>query len=409
MFKSFSNIANKVFDQKNIHSTHLEDLLITNRYDGFTTIKQVLYDFSNHLTSDSNDIDYGVTVKIDGAPAMVFGTDPSNGKFFVGTKSVFNKNTPIINYSIEDIKKNHEGSLSIKLINAYNQLKDITPVNRVYQGDFLFSIGDVSMKTICDIRYSTFHPNTIMYAVEHATLLGQAIHSQYTFCIAVHTEYIGNSLESVVPTFGVDISDFATSESVLLLDVDYKLFTGAGNFTKAESGVYNRYLSNITNTILTSEVYDFLNANSKILMRYINYNIRDGIDFDPVRLYDMFVSWLELETNKKATKLKTEVAKDRALLAHISIIDDIPGGDKTWMRFFKLYSEIHLAKNMIIHKLSDMSHYKTFVMKTDGSIEATSHEGFVGVHGDFAGVKLVDRFEFSKNNFSEDILKGFSR
>ena len=76
---------------KRLHIEHPEDTILTGDLsvlDAFTA--------DNHYS-----------VKIDGSPAIVWGTNPENGKFFVGTKSVFNKKIQRINYTVADIERNH--------------------------------------------------------------------------------------------------------------------------------------------------------------------------------------------------------------------------------------------------------------------------------------------------------------
>jgi hypothetical protein len=86
-----------------------------------------------------NSGDEGLT-KYDGAPSIVWGHHPENGKFFVGSKSVFNKN-PKINHTHEDIERNHGHApgLAQKLHGALKHLKKVTPKGKVYQGDLMHS------------------------------------------------------------------------------------------------------------------------------------------------------------------------------------------------------------------------------------------------------------------------------
>jgi hypothetical protein len=118
---------------KNIHLEHPEDTILTGDL-------SVL----NWFMSDST-----LSVKIDGSPAIVWGTNPANGKFFVGTKSVFNKIKIKINHSHEEIDQNHEGQVATILHACF----DCLPVTEsVYQCDF---IGFGGSDTYC--------PNTITY------------------------------------------------------------------------------------------------------------------------------------------------------------------------------------------------------------------------------------------------------
>ena len=106
------------------------------------------------LTGDLSVLDWflsngKVSAKIDGAPAIVWGTNPATGKFFVGTKSVFNKKLIKINESHSDIDRNHSGNVANILHNCFDCLPNFYGI---VQGDFI-GFGDDD----------TFCPNTITY------------------------------------------------------------------------------------------------------------------------------------------------------------------------------------------------------------------------------------------------------
>ena len=86
-------------DMPNKHLEHPEDTIFDGRRVALKAITEM-------ITCKT------VGIKWDGAPAVVFGTNPANGKFFVGTKSVFNKKIPKINYSFNDIETNHKGDVA---------------------------------------------------------------------------------------------------------------------------------------------------------------------------------------------------------------------------------------------------------------------------------------------------------
>ena len=116
------------------------------------------------------------SVKIDGSPAIVWGTNPENGKFFVGTKSVFNKRTPKVNYTVQDIEKNHEDfGLQSILIRCLNCLPH---TDRIFQGDFIGFGG-----------YRDYKPNAISYTFAEVQNTGVVV--------APHTEYKGESMKSM--------------------------------------------------------------------------------------------------------------------------------------------------------------------------------------------------------------------
>ena len=120
------------------------------------------------------------SVKIDGSPAIVWGTNPDNGKFFVGTKSVFNKKNPKINYTEEDICRNHpQFELQSILIRCLHCLPrtDAVPF-QVFQGDFIGYGG-----------YRDYKPNVISYTFDRVMHKG--------IVVAPHTYYTGNTLKDM--------------------------------------------------------------------------------------------------------------------------------------------------------------------------------------------------------------------
>lgn len=124
------------------------------------------------LTGDLSVLDWflaesDLSVKFDGSPAIVWGTNPVNGKFFVGTKSVFNKIKIKINHSHEEIDKNHTGEVALILHACFANLPR---TDAIIQGDFIGFGGD-----------DTFTPNTITYVFDEII--------EQTIIIAPHTLY----------------------------------------------------------------------------------------------------------------------------------------------------------------------------------------------------------------------------
>jgi len=119
----------------------------------------------NWFTADSH-----ISVKIDGSPAIVWGRNPANNKFFVGTKSVFNKKLIKINHNHSDIDRNHQGKVADILHLCLDNLPD---TSNIYQGDYL-GVGGTN----------SFNPNTIRY--DFPDKVSQEI------VIAPHTLYIAD-------------------------------------------------------------------------------------------------------------------------------------------------------------------------------------------------------------------------
>ena len=136
---------------QNKHQEHFEDLILT----GDLSVLEFF------------DGDYQVSLKIDGSPAIVWGTNPASGKFFVGTKSVFNKVKLKINESHEDIDTNHSGNVAQIL---HCCLDSLPRTENIYQGDFI-GFGGLNVYT----------PNTITY--QFPEIVTQSI------IIAPHTKW----------------------------------------------------------------------------------------------------------------------------------------------------------------------------------------------------------------------------
>ena len=171
-----------------------------------------------------------MSVKWDGAPAIVCGTNPENGKFFVGTKSVFNK-TPKINYTPGDISRNHSGPVANKLLACLRDLKRLG-IRGVYQGDLLFTKGDLKLAAIDGEKMITFTPNTITYAVPTSSKLGRQI-MRARIGIVFHTFYTGKTMSSLTAGFGT-ISGKSGSSAVYLASAGYTDTSGSSTFTSGE-------------------------------------------------------------------------------------------------------------------------------------------------------------------------------
>ena len=163
------------------------------------------------LAGHSN-IPLNVSVKFDGAPAIICGINPENGKFFVGTKGVFAQN-PKLNYTPQDIDTNHSGpGLNKKLKLALQYLPELG-IKQVLQGDMMFSHEDLVGEKIDGISYITFKPNTITYAVPIGTALAHRI-LEAKMGIVFHTTYVGKTLQDMKASFNVNILGFNRTKNV---------------------------------------------------------------------------------------------------------------------------------------------------------------------------------------------------
>ena len=202
--------ASYLTEQKNLHMEHLEDEVLNGGVEGTRGAINFLQGLRDMLAGHGSS-SVNVTVKWDGAPAVFAGINPENDQFFVGTKGVFAKNAKI-NYSHEDINKNHKAGLAKKLHTALDELSKVG-IKSVLQGDMMYSSDDLNKEEIDGVSYITFQPNTIVYAVPVKSQLAAKIMSS-KMGIVWHTTYSGDTMEDMSASFGVPAGAFQETGSV---------------------------------------------------------------------------------------------------------------------------------------------------------------------------------------------------
>lgn len=214
------------------HLDHLEDLVVTRQYAGAKDAEAFITGLVSYFSGDTDTI-VDLTVKIDGAPSIVVGKDPDDGKFFVGTKSAFSK-TPKVAKSHKDIDTHYgeRPGLADTMRLAFDLMKDM-PWPRILQGDVLFTPDLKRKKTLNGIPHITFQPNTILYAVPLNSDLGKKFDAA-KFGVTFHTTYTGSSLETLTASPGADIRKLPDSSSVAFLSNEYQDLSGVVTFTKPE-------------------------------------------------------------------------------------------------------------------------------------------------------------------------------
>lgn len=401
-FKNFKDyVFTNLNEAVNKHSTHIEENFLVNGKQGLADTVEGLQYIIDTIGTGKPD----VSTKIDGAPAVFFGW--SKDGFFVSTKSIFNK-TPKINYSNDDINNNHEGGLAETLKFALELLRDITPKDgSVYQGDILFTKSSLKSISVDGKACYAWHPNTIVYTVEKDSDLGKAV-SSASLGIAVHTRYTWQDSDPTtlsVSGFGVSKDIFKTSKDVFIIDTVSNLTNSKAAFTDKEVKELEKILSSIkaySNKIKWADLNDDRVSH---LMTFFNTYIRSGSQMpDPKKREDEFVAYITTKANNEIEKKKTEKGKETARKKFEDVLNF-----RGLTVIFEVFDLITKAKMIILNQLNKMKMYSNFVLTTNGDYIPTKDEGFVMVQTGSKGCKLVDRYEFSRNNFSKDIVAGFDK
>ena len=403
------SFKNYITEQKNTHMTHIEDKVLYGGVNGTRQAINALRELRNMLGGVK---DGKVSVKWDGAPAVFCGIDPSDGEFFVAKKGIFNAN-PKVYKTNADIDADTSGDLNAKLKLALKELPSLG-IKGVIQGDFLFGPGDVKTEKIKGQSYLTFHPNTIVYAVPSDSEAAKEI-KKATIGIVWHTTYKGSTFESMKASYGVNVKGLKSSSKVWSQDAILRDLTKA-TMTAKETEEVNGHLSTagkIFNKIAGTTLRQ-LEANQTLAQHIETFNnsyVREGqIVTNTTKHVSNLIKWINKKYQKEADKRKTDKGKKAQYDKRDELLTFFSNENKkSLVQIFELQKVIVLAKLKLINILQRLSNIDTFV-KTKKGFKVTGEEGYVAIDqlgGD--AVKIVDRMEFSYNNFSPDILKGWDK
>ena len=401
---NFTEFLQEARQDKNLHLEHLEDNVLNRGVAGARESINFLQSLRDMLAGKSAS-KVNVTTKWDGAPAVFAGINPANGKFFVGTKSVFNI-TPKLNYTDKDIDKNHPtGGLNEKLKIALAFLPKLG-IRGVLQGDMMFTKGDLKSETIEGERYITFQPNTIVYAVPQDSILAKKMQAAQ-LGIVFHTSYSGRTLKTMKPSFNIDIGRLQPTKDVWFRDASFTDASGTATFTDAETRQITNILSQAGRTFRTinAQVLNRISINDKILMEIKTFNnksVRAGEKIRNTSVHTInLIRYVEDKLNKEILKAKRADTKRKRQQEKNEMMRFFRGSAMQLVQIFNLMNLIVDTKLIIIRKLQEMRQVTNTFVRTDDGFKITNPEGFVAVDKLSGGaLKLVDRLEFSHQNFT---------
>ena len=387
---------------KNLHLEHLEDEILNFGIAGGRGAIQFLQSLRDMFQGGSKS-KLNVTVKWDGAPAVFAGPHPETGRFFVAKKALFRKNQDPKPYyhTYEDIDADTDGDLNKKLKVCLDEFSKLG-MTEILQGDLMFT-DDTSTKTINGVKHITFQPNTILYAVESDSEIGREV-QKAKVGIVWHTTYKGDSIENLSASFGAKIPK--TSSSVWQDDATYRDVSGRATFTAKETVQVTKLLSAAGkqfHRINSGSFSKFLKWQDSLgtsavgagFKTYLNTYTRAGKTLpkgkDAVKLYQAhFTNWWK--KNKSDSPVQNSKLRE-----HLKVIKSSLKTLEQVVDFMRFLIE---AKLMIVKKMDSAKGIaKTFV-KTDKGLKVVAPEGYVAIDRTGEAVKIVDKMEFSFNNFT---------
>ena len=388
------------------HLEHLEDEMLNYGVEGCHAAVSFLKELRKMIGKKASGS--LMQTKWDGAPSVVCGKHPLTGRFFVGTKSVFNKTEPKLCYFDENVDSYYSTipDLRDKLKVALREFKKLD-IKGVIQGDLLYT-DDVVEEEINGQKLYTFRPNTITYAIPVDHPLGEQCRAS-KIGVVFHTHYSGDDLESMQAQGGVPDSMIGSTSDVL--NIKNTTPMNEVNFSTAEFTQFDRHVAEIERMCGFSG--DFLDELlglkgtkgdakwhiASYMKQFFNDQIKKAQTIsNPEKTLADMINFYDSKVNAAASKLspKTQVQKKNLIYASQNYA--VENADK-FKGVLKLYKELQALKTMVIGKLDELEKtIQTYVM-TDKGYKITGHEGYV-LHKDGDMIKFVNRIEFSYNNFT---------
>jgi hypothetical protein len=409
--KTLSNYLIEGAAGKNLHLEHIEDEILNFGVPGGRGAINFVRALRDMLSGQASKA-VNVSVKWDGAPAIIAGIDPADGKFFVGTKGVFAKTPKTIKGKTDISKHGYSGALAKKLELAFEHFQKLGIKSGAIQGDLMFTSGDLGSETFEGVNHITFQPNTIVYAVPDNGKLASQIR-QAKIGIIWHTTYTGDSLAEMSASFGVNVSSLSKTSDVWFDDASYKDVSGKVLFTAKETAALNKNLSaagKAFQKISSGKLKKFLtyqdtlptSAKGSSFKSYRNTHVRAGANIGSSSSYvnnyythveNFWDAWVSA-----AKKEDTKKSRENAKKIHLKSIKATKKDLELLVDFQKSIIE---AKLKIITKLSSGANQMRTFVKTSSGYKVTKDEGYVVVDR-MAGnaIKLVDRLDFSHQNFT---------
>lgn len=366
------------------HITHAEDRPLQKGSEGFGHAVGALQQAHEHIKSGGHST--ALTMKYDGSPSLVFGHHPETGKFFVASKSAFNKN-PKINYTNKDIEKNHGHAPGLveKLKHALEHLPKVSPKKGVYQGDVMFS-GEDKKETKHGV---SFTPNTITYSAKGEE--GDRIRKA-KFGVVVHQQYHGKDITSMKADASPDVHNFKQHEDVWHKSAEHD--ASKVNYSEKDQEQFRKHIDSAQkiHDKMGQQMYRVTEPHrgeGGLLETYINQTVRTGEKPTAKGLQ----KHIQNKFVKAASKLKTPAAQSRKETEAKSHTQHIEGNAEHYNNLLNMHHHLQQAKNVLVKNLE----------KNTGGLEhhidgkSTGPEGFVVNHGG-EPTKLVNRAEFARAN-----------
>ena len=387
---------------KNTHLEHLEDDILNSGSGGGFNVVNFLTAFGHQL-SDGKSAYLSISTKWDGAPAIICGRDPVNHRFFVGTKSVFNKVNPKVCYDDTDIDRYYQAEILRNKLKTCLKYLSKTGISGVMQGDLLFTEEDKQFGKIGDDIHITFQPNTITYAVNALSDKGRRI-DRAKLGIVFHTLCFGETLQDMKAVFNTNwqLHTINTDDDIFIANANFTDEAGLSKFSVRDAAKYDAIINRAKGSLKRAS--NFLDVIQKygetkfvmsaIFKQFFNNRIRTGKGIkNTTKVASEFALYYSGKMNEEIDKKKTEKGKEKYRVMKKAGLSFIAKYETDIYFTVASYISLRDAKKMVIDQLSKANGIKTFVDKNP-----CKPEGFV-VSYKGSTLKFVDD-DFRKANIT---------
>ena len=367
------------------HIDHAEDFL---RFgdEGFNHVHKSLSLLHGAMRGQRNEASYGLTTKYDGSPSVTFGYHPDTHRFFVSTKSLFNKDAKV-NYTDADIERNHGHAPGLvkKLKTALQHLPKIAPHHKIMQGDMMYSHTKSDNDVTSDRSHHHFKPNTINYSVDRYSAEGRKV-DKAKVGVALHTAYTGSISDPKVE-YNTDTGDIDSHPDVHV--IDHRLDLAKVHYPpEAQKQVKQHLLAAAT----LHKQHDFSHLDTADAAHLSTYTNKMS-DQAQRMSYEGLRNHVEGKLQQRVDSLKSAKGVAAAREHMANTLANMEAHKENWQRYFDMHHHLQQAKHAIMGPLNAADY--DFKHTIDG--KPTNPEGHVLVINN-TPLKLVDRSEFARKN-----------
>ena len=327
-----------------------------------------------------------------GGTTIVFGVDPADNNFFVGTREVFtNPNKAAKSQS--QIQKQYSGQIASQLAACFVYLDNVT--DEVMQAQILFS-NDKATNVIDGKPMITFSPSSVTYAADPNSDIGRQI-SRAALGIVIRGRYVGQNLKQM-KAMKFNDGDSADPSNVFIGKDGFKNMSGFAKFTADEFRNYMASINMVQSNLqpAKSVLTDIKVAGHRIdvdkeFKLFMKDYIRKGIP-NANNAYMDFAKVLSNKYNNGIKQNRSLNAQNNKAFKYVEVLDYMNSNERAFKAFITMYAQLINARNIAKRKFSTITGNNSF-QQTSKGFKVTDPMGFVAVSTGSA-VKLVSDIEF---------------